>query len=170
MKQKEIITARLRLAALRPQDRDDLIGMLTDKDISATYMVPDLCSEEQKDGLFERFRQLTLSGRRFAYGIFSDGRLCGMIHEVDAEGGAIELGYFIGSAEKGKGYATEALGAAISALLDGGFDTVRAAAFEENAASMRVMEKCGMTRSKDTEIISYRGNEHVCIFYAINKK
>ena len=170
MKQKEIITARLRLAALRPQDRDDLIAMLTDGDMTATYMVPDLQTEAQKDGLFERFRQLTLSDGRFAYGIFSGGRLCGMIHEVDKDGGAVELGYFISSAEKGKGYATEALGAAITALFDGGFDTVRAGAFKENAASMRVMEKCGMTRTEKTEIISYRGKEHVCIYYGINKE
>ena len=50
-----------------------------------------------------------------------------------------------------------------------GFETVLAGAFVENAASMRVMEKSGMTRQDYTDEIEYRGVTHTCIYYAISK-
>ena len=169
MKTKEIKTQRLRLAALRPEDREDLIGILMDSEVSKTYMVPDLSTEEKKDALFERLRALSEREDRFLYGIFREGKLIGLIHDVSMENGEIELGYFISPREKNKGYTTEALKAMVSLLFSEGFTTVKAGAFSENPASMRVMEKSGMKRTGQTETIAYRGENHLCVYYAIRQ-
>ncbi len=62
-------------------------------------------------------------------------------------GGVTEILYMLDSAVWGRGYATEAAGAArdygFAAL---GLDRLAAFAFPENAASLRVMEKIGMRR------------------------
>ncbi|MBO4868458.1 MAG: GNAT family N-acetyltransferase [Clostridia bacterium] len=166
---KDIITRRLRLSALRRCDKEDLIGMLTDAHISETYMVPDLQSEQSRDAMFDRFYEFTAADGRFAYGVYADGRLVGVIHEVDNGDGGVELGYFIKTSENGKGYATEALRAAIGELFSQGYPTVRAAAFEENGASLRVMQKCGMKLTGRTETVSYRGRDRVCVCCEINK-
>ena len=42
-------------------------------------------------------------------------------------------------------------------------------AFEENPASCRVMAKSGMHLIEETEVIAYRGKDHRCIYYEINK-
>ena len=44
-----------------------------------------------------------------------------------------------------------------------------AGAFEENKASMRVMEKAGMTRITLEEDINYRGASHHCLYYSVKK-
>jgi len=47
-----------------------------------------------------------------------------------------------------------------------GFSEVLAGAFEENLASMRIMEKSGMTRIEKTDEIEYRGKVHQCVYYS----
>ena len=44
---------------------------------------------------------------------------------------------------------------------------VKAGAFEENLASMRVMEKSGMHRIQQEDTIEYRGKVHRCFNYEI---
>ena len=68
-----------------------------------------------------------------------------------------------------KGYCTEAVRALIDQLFADGFDEVAAGAFSHNAASMRVMEKVGMTRLEKTEQIEYRGENRTVICYSIQK-
>lgn len=79
----------------------------------------------------------------------------------------IKIGYVIHPARWHNGYATESLRAAITALFRAGFAIVRAGAFEENAASIRVMEKCGMQKTDAAEAISYRGAMHRYVHYEI---
>jgi len=58
-----------------------------------------------------------------------------------------EVGYHIGAAYTGHGYATEALGAFMPVVMKAaGIDTVSAVCLSENAASLRVLEKCGFVR------------------------
>ena len=170
MRPKEITTKRLRLTALRPEDRSELIGLLTDSEVGRTYIVPDLRTEEEKNTLFERLRSLSADDRRFVFGIYREDKLIGMIHEVTAEEDEIGLGWVISPAEKNKGYASEALEACMASLFSMGFSVVKAAAFAENAASLRVMEKCGMERTGQTETVVYRGESHPCICYAVTKE
>ena len=64
-----------------------------------------------------------------------------------------------------KGFASEALTACMDELFEMGYTAVRTGAFEENVASIRVMEKCCMTRLEETEDIDYRNAVHHCIFF-----
>ena len=170
MKSREIKTERLRLAPLDEKDSHALLSMISDGELQRTYMVPDLDTEEKRAAVFARYFALTNSDERFAYGIFLGEELIGMIHEVAKEDGAVEVGYFISSKEKGRGYATEALEASIDELFSLGFSVVKAGAFPENAASLRVMEKSGMRRTEETETVEYRGRTYECVFCAAKKE
>ncbi len=152
---------------LTESDRDALIALITNEEIGRTYMVPDLASMEKRDAVFARFLELSNDPERFVCGIFEGGRLIGMIHEVGVSGREMELGYFIDPAKKGRGFASEALKAAIAFLFASGFEKVTAGAFSGNAASLRVMEKAGMKRTGATETLTYRGAERVCIMCEI---
>ncbi|MCL2489477.1 MAG: GNAT family N-acetyltransferase [Propionibacteriaceae bacterium] len=88
------------------------------------------------------------SDQTYLWGIeLADGTLIGSIvakseHE-DIE--AKEVGYSFGRQWWGQGYATEALGAVISYLIDHvGVNRVEAVHDPDNPASGRVMAKCGM--------------------------
>ncbi len=166
---EEVVTERLRLTSIRLEDRTDLIALMTDEEVGQTYMVPDLTSEEKKNALFERFCTLSGSDQRFVRAIRLDHRLIGVIHEVEKREDEIELGYVVSPAEKNRGYASEAVRGAVSALFSMGYSVVRAGAFSENAASLRVMEKSGMVRTGQTETIEYRGKSHLCIYCEIHK-
>jgi ribosomal-protein-alanine N-acetyltransferase len=68
---------------------------------------------------------------------------CGL--QLLEDGPEVELGYRLGRASRGHGYATEAA----RVWLEYGFETlgldrIVAVAWPENTASWRVMEKCGM--------------------------
>ena len=98
-----------------------------------------------------------------------DDELIGFFNDVENDGSRIELGYVISPAHWGKGYATEMLRGAVADLFSRGYQEVVAGAFEENKASMRVMEKAGMTRITLEEDIDYRGASHHCLYYSIKK-
>ena len=58
--------------------------------------------------------------------------------------GAVEIGYGVDEAYRGRGYAAEAVGAAVSwALRQPGVARVYAETEADNAASQRVLAKCG---------------------------
>lgn len=167
---REIITKRLCLSELKEDNKADLIRILSDEEVGKTYMVPDMSKTEIQNKIFERFRELSSSDDRFMYGIFLQNRLIGFIHEVENKGCEIELGYVIDPLHKDKGYASEALSASVKALFGKGYKAVTAGAFEENPASLRVMEKCGMKPTGQTEDIEYRGTTHKCVYMRVEDK
>ncbi|NLV51531.1 MAG: GNAT family N-acetyltransferase [Clostridiales bacterium] len=77
------------------------------------------------------------------------------------------LGYVIHPQFHGLGYAAEALSAVIIYLFDKGYRQIIAGAFENNVASIRVMQKCGMVQTDKTAMIPYRSEIHRCIYYSI---
>ena len=162
-------TDHLCLHALSDRDGDAAIDLFMDREIGETYMVPDFQSREEARTLFETIKKLSCTPERFVYGIYLQETLIGFLNDVVIADGSIELGYVISPAQKGNGYATEALGAAIRELFRQGFSAVKAGAFQENRASMRVMEKCGMSQTGELEQIPYRGKDHTCIYYEIRK-
>jgi len=165
-----IHTQRLTLRPIAESDRTEMYALLTDDIVRQTYMLPDFVDEAALERMFQRFRALSEAEERFVTGIALEDRLIGFINDVGMENGCIELGYVIAPAHHNCGYAAEALGAAIAALFGRGFVRVEAGAFEENAASLRVMEKCGMAPTGKTEQIDYRGTTHTCVYRAIDQK
>ena len=163
-------TAHLTLRPIGDRDWQDMRALLYNTQIKKTYMIPDFAAEEDALRLYHRFCDLSRDPGRFVYGADCRGRLIGFINEVRVADEAIELGYVIHPDWQNRGYATEMLRAAIDALFDLGFHTVRAGFFEENAASRRVMEKSGMSATGETEEIAYRGKTHRCIYCEIRKQ
>ena len=163
-----IKTERLTLDKLTERDRAPLIDMLRDGRVNAFYMVGEL-DDAAADRLFDALKRLSDSSVRIVLGIYLDGEIIGMINDTGIDDGAVELGWLISPAHHNKGYATEAVRALTHELFSDGFNEVLAGAFEENAASLRVMEKCSMQRLPKEELIEYRGITHRCIYYSVKR-
>lgn len=151
------------------KDTEQLVQLLTNNEITKTFMVPDFKTTEQVTALAETlisFSQIE-DVEHLAYGIYADNRLIGFINDCGMENDTIEIGYVIHSDYQGKGYATEAVHMMIKELLKMGFRKVKAGYFEENMASRRVMEKCGMKQLSYTDEIEYRGIVHKCFYYEV---
>ena len=168
-KTSTIKTSRLTLSSITDKDFDAVIEIFINEEVGKTFMVHIFKDEEHKVKLFERMKQLSILEDRFVYGIFLDNKLIGLINEVERKNLQVEVGYVIHPTYKNKGYATEALTASIEELFKIGYTCIKAGAFEENEASMRVMSKSGMVKTDEREQIEYRGKLHNCIYYEIHK-
>lgn len=166
---KTITTERLTIGTIEEKDRADVVAILRNDIVKKTYMLPDFESDEAAGKLFLRLSELSHDDERFVFGIFLDGKLIGFMNDTEINGDELEMGYALYPDYHNKGYATEAFGGVIEYLFTRGFRCITAGAFEENPASMRVMEKCGMTRMDKTDEIEYRGATHKCIYYMINR-
>ena len=150
-------------------DLDILAELLTDDTVKQTYMLPDFGCRKDAIPLFNRLITLSLDSAHYVRGIYCDDTLIGFLNDVEIKDGSIELGYVIHPRFHGKGYMTQALKIAIEALFSAGYREVITGAFEENKASIRVMEKAGMICIEKTEEIEYRGKTHNCVYYHIEK-
>jgi Acetyltransferases, including N-acetylases of ribosomal proteins len=162
-----LMTKRLILKHLEPDDREAFLRLAADEQIKKTYMLPDLNSRKAADAFFNRIQSISLSGDHFLYGIYLEGTLIGMLNDCEMDGNRAELGYFISPDHWNHGYATEALQAAIGELFRMGYSVVTAGHFIENPASGRVMEKCGMHLLPGISSVEYRNTVHPCIYYEI---
>ena len=160
----------LMLRPFCPEDRPRMLQILTDGTVKQTYMLPDFDKKEDAIPLFEKLMGLSVNETRFVRCIALEGLVIGFLNDVEIRDGSIELGYVIHPDAQGKGFMTAALKTAIGELFEKGFQTVVCGAFEENKASLRVMEKAGMKPIDLTEIIEYRGKEHRCLYRAISKE
>ena len=168
---KDILTTKnLVLKPFENEDKNALISLLENPLVKRTYMCPNFKDEKEKEKCFLRLKEISLKNDKFFYGIYLNKSLIGFINEVHAENDMIELGYLITPNEWNKGYATEALSASISELFRIGFQVVECGHFEENPASGKVMQKCGMKKIDKTEMIDYAGKQHLCIYYRIENK
>ncbi len=165
MKRKVISTPRLTLHTISSQDENALMDLLTHPIVGKTFMVPEFAAREEARPLAQKIASLSNHDTRFVYGVFLKDHLIGIVNEVDKQDTHIELGYAFHPDYHNKGYATEVLIACIEALISFGYPAVRAGAFPENIASIRVMEKAGMTRLEETETVEYRGKVHRCILF-----
>ena len=171
MKKKKatLLTQRLVLKSYDDDDKDKMVALLCNEEIKKTFMIPDFENKEQAERLFERLKEFSRSEDHFEYGIYLEDVLIGFLNDCEIKDAKIEVGYVISPDYKGKGYATEALHAAIEELFRMGYEHVMAGCFEQNKASSRVMEKCGMHRLALEEDIEYQGICHHCLYYGIDK-
>ena len=154
--------------SLLEDSKADMMLLIDNKDIKRTYMLPDFASEEEKEIFFYRLKAISENLDRFVYGIYLAKKVIGFLNEVSKTSDTIEVGYVIDPSYWNKGYATEAMQLAIKELFRIGYKHVKAAHFEENPASGRVMQKCGMKLISETEDITYRDKVHHCIYYQID--
>ena len=153
------------LRSILPEDRERMLDILTSEKVNKTYMIPDFPEREAAVPLFQRLMDMSQSGSKYVRAIDLDGGLIGFVNQVDLEDLTIELGYVIHPDFHGKGYMTDALKLAIGEMSEKGCTQVITGAFSTNAASIRVMEKCGMERMAKTDEIDYRGVKHTCVYY-----
>ena len=159
-------TQRLTVRPFLDGDREKMLEMLYDESIKKTYMIPDFKSVEAAEKLFSAFVRLSQDESRYVGAICLDDELVGFMNDTEIVGDTVEMGYVISPKHQNKGYCTEAVSGAIQYLFEKGFSEVICGAFEENAASLRVMQKCGMKLLDKTDIIEYRGKKHNCIYYS----
>ena len=162
-------TKRLTVRPFLDSDKDKMLEMLYDESIKKTYMIPDFESIEAAENLFSAFMRLSMDEGRYVGAICLDNELVGFMNDTEIEGDTVEMGYVISPSHQNKGFCTEAMGGAIKYLFEKGFREVICGAFEENEASIRVMQKCGMKLLQKTDVIEYRGKDHKCIYYSIKK-
>lgn len=160
-----IITQRLILRSFSESDRMQMIRILRNDEISKTFMLPEFPDDAAAGRLFDRILNHSLQDEHFERAVCLGETVIGFVNDVEIQDGTIELGYVIHPDYQGRGYATEALSASIWALFHLGYSTVQAGFFEDNPASSRVMEKCGMHRISKVENIPYRGVVHRCLYH-----
>lgn len=160
-----IQTERLVLKPYTDEDCEAMVSMLCNEKIKKTFMIPDFATREDAVRMFHKLKDWSESDEHFEYGVYLQGLLIGFVNDVEIDRDSIEVGYVIHPAMQNQGYATEMLAAVITELFRIGYTTVRAGFFEENTASRRVMEKCGMVKTEHEEDIEYQGKIHHCIYY-----
>ena len=160
-------TERLVIDPVRETDKADYFTNIShDRKVLETF----ICRYAET---LEAFDFSSYPGRTdlFAIRLKETGRLIGIILYFDETEKSCEIGYGIGSAYWGRGYATEAVRGFLEYLFrEKRFSTVYASFFRGNGASRRVMEKCGMTFSRVSEKeLTYLGVERDLIYYQITQ-
>ena len=163
-------TQRLTLKPYRKRDRQNMIELLTNEQIKKTFMIPDFATRREAVAAFDKLYEYAHSDAHYEMGVYLDDAMIGFFNDVEIGDGFIEVGYVIHPAHQGRGYATEALAAVLGDLFDRGFREVRTAAFRHNLPSRRVMEKCGMRMTDETESYLYHGKQEECVCYAIEQE
>lgn len=153
------------LRAICPEDRERILDILTSDKVKKTYMLPDYGRREEAVPLFLRLMAMSGDESKYVRAIVDSGGMVGFLNHTDIRGHSIELGYVIHPEFHGKGYMTEALQHAMEELFSLDYREIVTGAFSTNAASIRVMEKCGMTRLEKTDEIEYRGMTYTCVYY-----
>jgi len=142
-------TERLVVRPPRAGDRGAMPGVFNDPEIYAyTRNIPHPYGDTEAREALDRYAALARDGE--AVVLFPEERATGsmiglVVLAIDRGKNEAELGYAIGRAWWGKGYATEAsramIGFGFGAL---GLDEINAHAMVRNPASSRVLEKLGM--------------------------
>jgi RimJ/RimL family protein N-acetyltransferase len=158
------------LRQIQPEDKERMLDILTSEKVNKTYMLPDFAHREDALPLFQRLMHMSQGTEKFVRAIALEDSLIGFMNQVEAEDGAIELGYVIHPDFHNCGYMTRALKAAIDELFTLNYERVVCGAFEGNKPSQRVMEKAGMRKIEFTEIIEYRGINHTCVYCEARKE
>lgn len=97
--------------------------------------------------------------------LLKDGTNVGYVQAVPLDDGSWEVGYHIGGSYTGRGYATEAVKAFLPVVMRQlGISRIAGICLAENAASVKVMERCGF-RLEFEGTGSYQGeNRGICRF------
>ena len=153
------------LRTIFAEDQERMLDILTDDTVKQTYMLPDFADRVAALPLFHRLMEMSKDTTRYVRAIAADGNLVGFLNHTEITADSIELGYVIHPDSQRMGYMTQALKLAMDEIFALGYRQIITGAFSTNAASIRVMEKCGMTRLDKTDEVEYRGITHICVYY-----
>lgn len=165
-------TERLLLRPFRDADAPEAARLAGDREIAATtLLIPHPYVLEDAERWLAGHQEAFEAGRAVDWAVcLRDGTLVGAIAlRIDPAHDAADLGYWIGRAWWGRGYATEAA----AAVIRYGFEVLRlnrvhAHHFARNPASGRVMEKVGMRREGVLrQHVKKWGNYEDCVMYGL---
>jgi ribosomal-protein-alanine N-acetyltransferase len=143
-----IETARLRLREFVPSDFDAIYAYSADPRVTKYLFFGPRDADGTADyleGLLESQRELPRSRFELAVEESASGCVIGACDLSVIERNVIDLGYMLGVAHWGRGYATEiAVALADAAFFDLRAERVISTVDVNNKASMRVLEKLGM--------------------------
>lgn len=168
-----ILTDRLVLRPFRETDAAAVARLCGDREIaSTTLLIPHPYALGDAEGWIATHAASFGAGRGvdFAVSLRTTGELVGAVGlRIEPEHGRAEIGYWIGRAHWGLGYASEAgKGALRYAFELRGLNRVYAYHFARNPASGRVMEKMGMRREgiMRRHVLKW-GEYEDCVLYGI---
>jgi [ribosomal protein S5]-alanine N-acetyltransferase len=144
-------TARLRLRALTASDEPAILTLFSDEVALRTWTHPPFASSEDARGYRMRLEEGLRRRALFVWGVFAseeggEGPLVGVgiLTRWSPHNRRIDLGYYLGSAYWGRGYATElARGLVGWAFETLGIHRVEAEVVPGNEASARVLGRVG---------------------------
>lgn len=143
-----LLSARLRLRPLRPEDAPRLAELLDDWDmVRLTAAIPHPYRPEDGAGFIAAMAAKTQAGKGVALALERslDHALIGIVGFGLEADGTPELGWWVGKAYWGEGYATEAARRLLRHLFaDLGYGSAWAAVHPDNAASKAVAAKLGL--------------------------
>jgi ribosomal-protein-alanine N-acetyltransferase len=144
-------TARLRLRPFTSADADDLYTLHSDAHVLRYWDSPPWSDHTRAERFVATCAQLAEegSGARLAIDSVSDGTFLGWcsVSRWNADYRSASLGYCLGEAAWGQGYATEAAHAALQWAFENlPLNRVQAETDTRNVASARVLEKLGFVR------------------------
>jgi RimJ/RimL family protein N-acetyltransferase len=159
-----IETARLRLRAFRLADAAAVQRLAGDRQVAEGTLLPHPYEGGTARAWIWDQALAYAAGNSIDFAIerTEDAVLAGAIGlEIDRAGACAKLGYWLGRAHWGRGYATEA----VQAVLGYGFavlelERIWAPRFRWNGASARVLEKAGLAQEGSRrEYVAARGRE-----------
>ena len=151
-----IATERLSLRQPLLSDLDALVeGANNWNVIEPTASLPFPYLPEHGIGFIERFAKKP-EHRPYAIARKEDDRLIGVVGLKFGAETVPELGYWIGEAYWGQGFAAEAVLGLLGAAAVAGMDTIRARVLAANPASQRVLEKSGFAVIEHTQSVVER--------------
>ena len=149
MLQLTLETARLQLRLPDINDCDAIQAVTNHRDVAAnTLSLPYPYSTENALEFVNYARQAVLADDAYPFVITrrEDGEVVGVINlTLRPSHRAAEMGYWIGAANRNRGYASEAAGRVLLFAFDQlELNRVHSQTFTDNPASARVLEKIGM--------------------------
>ena len=166
----ELRTERLILRRYRREDADALYKWLGSDPVMYQYSGWNpYATMEMAQETVGRFIDSYADPHFYGWAVEHDGRMIGTIgaYDFDPADQSIEVGCSIERDSWGKGFAGEALAAALNYLTQQeGIRTVRAWCAADNIGSRRALEKAGMTKAHiDRDGLNLSGTKHDKVNY-----
>jgi RimJ/RimL family protein N-acetyltransferase len=160
-------TERLAMRPFRPDDAEAFLALAGSFEVSRmTSDIPHPLSLAQA----RQWLQPATGEVRLA--LVESAQVVGGVGYFKRATGAAELGFWLGTANWGRGLATEAVTALVKhGFGPGGLTAMTSSHFHDNPASARVLEKCGFEQAGTGSIFSVaRGEEVPAIYFWLSRE
>jgi RimJ/RimL family protein N-acetyltransferase len=142
-------TSRLQLRAFGKADEQDLLTLISEKEVAATTLrIPHPCTLHDVQAWLSTHQEEYQHGKTIRWAIThgQEGYLTGGISLfLNQAFQSAELGYWIGKPYWGRGYAFEAASRVVEfGFNQAGLNRIEAHYMDENQASARILQKLGM--------------------------